>query len=139
MAYKSFFCLVLICVCISINTYGSDDRAHSSAVDASVLLADPDSVITNELAMLDTLIVATQQSLEQQKVLRDLITKYLDTQEAFLEDSENKELLYRTVKLAHRVSESIKENHLIHNFDAAFLSELNLLSQVAVKYGEPKP
>lgn len=131
---RFFFCLVLICVCISINIYGFEDRA-----DAPVRLADPASLITNELAMLDTLIVATQQSLEQQKVLRDLITKYLDTQEAFLEDSDNKELLYRTVKLAHRVSESIKENHLVHNFDGAFISELNLLSQVAVKYGEPKP
>lgn len=101
-------------------------------------LMNSKQLIANELSILDNLIASTQRSLEKQKELRELIVKYQDAQRACLKNSNDEALLYAMVKAAHRTLEAIKENHLMDNFDPEFLSELNLLSQIAVKCGIPK-
>lgn len=100
---------------------------------------DPNALIGNELSRLDTLIQATQQSLEGQKKLRERIIEYQKIQDAHLLHPENNEILFRMVKSAYRTLEVIQENHLIQTFDPDFINELTVLAQVATKRGIPKP
>lgn len=100
---------------------------------------DPTAATAKDLVMLDHLIEATQQSLENQKMLRQQIKEYQKLQFQYLNNSQDNELLYRMVKAAYTISENIKENHLSHAFSPEFMSEINLFSQVASKRGIPKP
>lgn len=102
-------------------------------------IKDPAALIGNELARLDTLIDATQQSLDSQKKLRERIVEYKKIQDLYLKNSQDNEILFRMIKSAYRTLESIKEEHLTQTFDPDFISELTLLSQIATKRGIPKP
>jgi len=101
--------------------------------------SDPAAFITHEISRLDTLIQATQQSLEDQKKLRERIVEYKKLQDAYVKAPDDNDLLFRIVKSAHRTLQAIKENHLIHVFDPEFIDELTVLSQPAQKRGIPKP
>lgn len=124
-----FFSLLSFCMCF---------YAHS-AVSGLSNIKDPSQLINNELRRLDTLIQATEQSLEGQKKLKELIIQYQNIQDQFLNDTQNNDLLFQLVKSAYRALQSINENHLIHTFDPEFISELTTLSQIATKRGIPKP
>lgn len=100
---------------------------------------DPTAMATHELAMLDDLISATQKSLEMQKELREQIKKYQEIQKEYAQNGDDNELLFRMVKHAQKIMGMINDNHLAQNFDPIFLSELNLFSEIASKYGTPKP
>lgn len=95
--------------------------------------------IDNEIARLDTLIQATERSLEGQNKLRKKIVEYKKTEEAYLKSPDNNDLLFAVVKSAHRTLEAIKESHLTQTFDPEFINELTVLSQAASKRGIPKP
>lgn len=96
-------------------------------------------VVSNELVMLDDLISATQQNLEIQLKLRELLQSYQQIQEQYLQKPDDNELLFQMVKHAHIIFEMIKENHLTQAFDPAFLGELTLVSKPVSKLGIPKP
>lgn len=100
---------------------------------------DPSALINNELARLDTLIQATQQSLEGQKQLRSSIEEYKKIQEQFFKQSDDNDILFSMVKSAHRTLKLIKDNHLTQSFDPEFIDELTVLAQAANKRGIPKP
>lgn len=100
---------------------------------------DPAALLGNELARLDMLIVATQQSLESQKKLREQIAEYQKIQEYYLKHTQDNEVLFRMIKSAYMTLNTIKENHLEQTFDPDFISELTIISQVAKKRGVPKP
>lgn len=102
-------------------------------------IKDPAELVKSEISRLDTLIAATAKSLEGQNKLRSYICEYQDIHEAYLRHPNDNEILYRMVKSAHKVLETIKQNHLIHTFDTDFLSELTVLSQFSNKKGIPKP
>lgn len=102
-------------------------------------IKDPTALIGNELARIDTLIQATQKSLENQKKLRERIVEYQKIQDLYLLYPDDNEILFRMVKSAYRTLEAIREYHLIQTFDPDFISELTILSQVATKRGIPKP
>ena len=148
MNFKFLNTLIAIILCANGTSYAAELNP-SITIETPVPLADPLNLtakddcsfglIQNEIIMLDNLIAATQKSLDKQKALKDLVAQYNRTQMDTLADTEDKELLLRTVKMAQRVLESIQENNLTHNFDSAFLSELTLLAQIGAKYGEPKP
>lgn len=111
---------------------------------ATVLASDspfiePKEVVANELARLDLLIQATQQSLEQQRKLRDMIADYQAIQTRYMDSPEDNELLYQLIKKAYGILEIIKAQHLEAAFEPEFLSELSLLSKPALKSGIPKP
>lgn len=103
---------------------------------AAIEHSDP---IANELQTLDRLINATQTSLEKQRELKSAIADYQKLQELYLKNDQDRELLFRMVKSAHKILNEIKENHLLHVFSPDFISELTLFSQVASKKGIPKP
>lgn len=102
-------------------------------------IKDPATLIHDELARLDTLIQATQQSLEGQKKLREKIVEYQKLQEEFAQNPKDNDVLLNMVKSAHRTLQAIKENHLTQTFDTDFIDELTVLSQPASKRGIPKP
>lgn len=112
-----------------------------SAETPSVLanIKDPAALIDNEIARLDSLILATRQSLEGQQKLREKIIEYKKIEEFYLKQPDDNEILFRLVKSAHRTLEAIKENHLLQTFDPEFIDELTVLSQAATKRGIPKP
>lgn len=132
------FCVLIFGITIS--CFGSPVQLDPVTSDLPPTISeDPTQIITNELAKLDSIIAATEKSLENQKLLRDRIQEYKKIQRLFLEHKEDREISYRMVKAAHRVLEIIKQNHLTHAFDPEFLSELALFSKIATKRGIPKP
>ena len=102
-------------------------------------IKDPATLIHDELARLDTLIQATQQSLEGQKKLREKIVEYEKLQEEFARNPKDNDVLLNMVKSAHRTLQAIKANNLTQTFDTDFIDELTVLSQPASKRGIPKP
>lgn len=93
----------------------------------------------SELLMLDTLIEATQNSLECQQALREQVKKFQEMQRLYLQRPNDKDLLLQVAKSAQRLLDSIQANYLTQAFEPEFLSELTLFSQVASKRGIPKP
>ena len=102
-------------------------------------IQDPAMIVNNELVRLDTLIQATEQTLEGEKKLRGMIVEYQKFHEQFLKKPEDNELLFKVVKSAHKTLETIKENHLTQTFDKEFIDELTVLAQPATKRGIPNP
>lgn len=115
--------------------------ASAPHISTSSLLPikDPSALVGNELSRLDSLIQATQQSLEGQKQLRDKIVEYQKIQESYSLHPKDNEILFRMIKSAYGTLHTIQENHLEHAFDPEFISELKVLAQVASKRGVPKP
>lgn len=111
--------------------------AAGNAAESPII--EPKEVVANEIARLDLLIEATQQSLEQQRKLRDMIVDYQKVQSRYLDSPEDNELLYQLIKKAYAILEIIKAQHLEAAFEPEFLSELSLLSKPALKSGIPKP
>lgn len=100
---------------------------------------DPCAMIGIELGRLDTLITATDQSLEVQKKLRNEIVEYQRNQEKFLLSPNDNDLLVKMARSAFRTLELIQESHLEQTFDPDFINELKVLSKVVAKRGIPKP
>lgn len=98
-----------------------------------------EAVVAGELAMLDNLIEVTRLNLETQKKLREQIQEYQQMLALYLKNEQDKELLFKLVRVASSVSNAVKENHLSQIFDQEFLSELNVFAQIGNKRGIPKP
>lgn len=96
------------------------------------------NLISQELAMLEEIIASTQETLKTEIRLRELIQQYQTLQEKVLKDEDNYELLYQLAKKGSETLELIKANHMLHTFDPAFISELNIVSKPAMKRGIPK-
>ena len=95
--------------------------------------------LQGELKMLDDLIALTEESLKNEKRLREDVLEYKKDLELYLSHSSDKETVVKVAKTAHRVLERIKELHLIEAFDPDLISELTLFSQIALKKGIPRP
>lgn len=95
--------------------------------------------IDQELGSLNHLIDATQTSLNDQKKLRLLMMDYQKAHERYLKDPDNKDTLLVLVQVAHRLFQSIKDNHLTQTFSQDFLNDLAVFSQIAQKRGIPRP
>jgi len=108
-----------------------------NAADSPII--EPKEVVANEIARLNLLIEATQESLEQQRRLRDMVVEYQKIQARYMQSSEDNELLYQLIKKAYAILETIKAQHLEAAFEPEFLSELSILSKPALKSGIPKP
>lgn len=102
-------------------------------------IKDPNALIGNEISRLDTLIQATETSLEAQKKLRTQILEYQKLQDQYLKNTKDNDLLMKLVKSAYRTLQTIKEQHLEQNFDSDFIDELRVISQPATKRGIPRP
>jgi hypothetical protein len=131
--------LVWFFLILPVMAFSLETPLNPSTSNIPPKVKDPAALIKNELAMLDNLIDVTKQNLENQKNLRQMIQQYMTIQEVYIKNPDDKEVLYRMVKVAHRTLDNIKQNHLTHLFDADFISELSLMSQIANKRSIPKP
>lgn len=102
-------------------------------------IAAPSDSAANELKMLDALIEVTQQNLEAQKQIKQLVAEYQKAQKKYLKNTEDKEQLIRTIKIAYKAHEAIRNNYLTQAFTPEFMSELSMFAQIASKRGIPKP
>lgn len=101
--------------------------------DDAVQITSPLSIIPSNLSSLDLLIQATQQQHEFQVALRDEIIAFEKVRDQYLQNPDDKELLFVVVKRANRVLEDIKMSKLTHLFDTEFLKELNVFAKFAKK------
>lgn len=135
---RHLFLHLIICVGLSL-PISAIDTSIKPVIPALPEIVEREDSIENEIKTLDNLIEISQKNLENQRALKSMIVDYKKIQEQFLRNDQDKELMFRMVRQAHRVLETIKENHLTHLFRKEFLSELTLFSQIAVKKGIPKP
>lgn len=126
-------------LCILYSSVLAFGTCMASADDIPAPIKDPAHLIPTELSRLDTLIQATDKSLQAQKQLRANIIEHQSLQEQFLKNPKDNDLLLKVVKSAHRTLQSIKENNLTQTFDSDFIDELTVLSQPASKRGVPRP
>lgn len=133
--FRIFVLIYSIHVSVILN---AEESIHPVTTDMPRIV-DPATLTTNELVTIDRLIEVTQRSVDKQKALRELIKEYQAAQALSIKDPDDTEKLYSLAKMAYRVSQCIKDNHLDHAFDPEFLSELNLFAKVAAKQGIPPP
>ncbi|CCB85381.1 putative uncharacterized protein [Parachlamydia acanthamoebae UV-7] len=93
----------------------------------------------NPLAQLDHVIKASEELSQQQKQLKELLTEYVRMQNEYIHNQQDREMLFRLVKVAYKAQTLIEETHLSHAFPPEFLKELSLFSQVGAKRGLPRP
>lgn len=102
-------------------------------------VSDASSDVTGEVQTLNEIIAMTKESLKAQEIIRNKTKAYHQLQIAYLNDPEDRELLFRMVKSSYKLLELINNNHLRHVFTPEFLHELEVFAQVAVKRGIPRP
>lgn len=127
---KSFFLSLLLSYNLNLMA------ATTSEIGAPI--KDPKMLVKNEILRLDTLIEATEKSLEAQRMLREKIYEYQALQENFIKTPNDNEILFKIIKSAYKILQIIQENHLTQNFDTDFIDELTLLSKPATKRNLPK-
>lgn len=87
--------------------------------------------INKSTEALENLIAVTRQNLQEQLALTDLILQYRKEQALFLENTDNKEQLFKAAKLAKSILVTIKDEQLLQVFDVDFVSELTLFAKFA--------
>lgn len=125
-----FFCLICGTV------YSNEANINPVTKNVPRITAAPSA--NSQLSQLDDLIVATQRSIDQLKILRDLISNFQETQKAYLNSSDDVDLLIKMIKIAKRAQDIIIENHLSYAFDTEFLNEINVFAQMGNKRAIPK-
>ena len=91
----------------------------------------------DELSRIDSLISATEQSLERQKKLRALIADYRKIEKSCLENPKNPDLLFKLAKAGKMVHDGVQEAYLADYFQPEFVKELQKLKVIADKKSIP--
>ncbi len=94
---------------------------------------------TPELEVIDSLILSTKTSLALQEKIRIQLIEYQKINKAFIQNPNDTDSLFRTIKSADLLFHNIQDAHLSQNFSPEFLNELTLFSQIASKKGTFKP
>lgn len=94
---------------------------------------------SKEIAIVDSLIACAQNNVTQLISLREKIVDYQTQEALYMQNPQNTEALYKMIKNARVILENLQESRLSMLFDAAFLSELTIVSKPATKLGIPKP
>jgi hypothetical protein len=132
------FLFIFSCLLITIEGFANSALINPTTPDLPPQILQKESGLT-ELARLDHLIEATTKSLDNQRKLREILIEYKQVEKLYLKNPEDKNLLFRFIKMAYQLLNSIKDNHLEHTFSPEFINELTLLSQIANKKGTSKP
>lgn len=132
---NTLFSFAIVMLCLSSSLFGIDNSTMPDLPGVK----DPSALLDNQIVLLDHLTQMTKQSLDQQIDLREQIIQYKHIQEAYLKDTQDNELLFQLIKSGYKVLHSIKESHLVQNFDPDFINELTLFYNIATKRGIPKP
>jgi hypothetical protein len=93
---------------------------------------------SEEVAIINSLIVSTKKSIAIQEKIREEIIHYQKINKAFLQDPNNPELLFQMLTSAGSLFKSLQSSHLLENFPPDFISELKLFAKIDSK-GNEKP
>src|SRR5205085_4440035 len=82
----------------------------------------------DEIARLDQLITATEENLQKEKALREILVKYKQIEMLAIKNPDDVDNLLKLVSLAKKARESIVDLALEDYFSPQFLEELKKLS-----------
>lgn len=103
------------------------------------LEASPPTLKETPFEELEVLISSTEKLVEKQKSLLKQLQEYLTLHDAYLQDTENRELLLRTAKKAQQALDQIKAERLSYLFSTNFISEMTLFAKLAGRPSIPLP
>ncbi len=92
-----------------------------------------------ESKVVDHLIEATLQKLDQQKDLKNLMLLFRAQEERFFRGDQSKEHAAKMVNSARQILDIIRKTHLEHLFSSEYLEELALFSSIAGKTAPARP
>ena len=101
-------------------------------------ISDASSDVDHELSELNALITVTEEMLTAEKKVRFQVEEYSRLRQLYLRDGDDRELLFRIIKAAYTLRETIHHHHLDHAFSKSFIEELDLFAQVANKRSLPR-
>lgn len=96
-------------------------------------------MISNQLIKIDEWLEASKQNVRALTQIKASVERYQHLQARYMQNPENNEALYQMIKEAHSLLEAIKTMQLTPLFEAAFISELTVVSKPVAKLGIPKP
>lgn len=129
MFFRSIYFVLLFL--LPLNLFGQGQAAPSAAIK------DPKEIINVQLNSLDHLIKMTALTLHKMEEFRQNIAEYQTVQNQYLENTQDRKLLFRMTKLAYTLQDEIKKAEMTHAFDTEFMSELNLLARIYKKKSKP--
>lgn len=97
------------------------------------------SEIDASLNTLNHIVAGTERTLAAQRDIQQQLSRYRQLKSEYLQDPQNRSLVIRLVKAAHKLNESIKAQYLNDALDGEFLRELTFFSKIAAKKSLPKP
>jgi hypothetical protein len=113
--------------------------AHGAYGDQDVGGTASSQLISNQLVKIDEWLEAAKQNVRALSQIKASVEKYQHLQARYMQNPDNNEALYQMIKEAHSLLEAIKTMQLTPLFDAAFISELTVVSKPVAKLGIPKP
>jgi len=93
----------------------------------------------DEVSALNHLIGTTEQRLVEQKQLKELMIKFKEQKDQFIEGKASKKDAYQMVKTASEVLRIINDSHLQYLFSPLYLEELTVFSSIAGKNTPVRP
>lgn len=119
---------------------GFADPAHPVVIPQSSLLKTALPVTDeDELAVVDRLIQTTEDQLKIQQHLRDLMIRFKQLKESFVQGDQTKKNASAMVRTAREILEIITIQHLQFHFSKDYLDELTAFSSIAGKNGIRRP
>ena len=93
----------------------------------------------NEVETMDHLISVTEQHLNAQKKLRNLIAEFKKQKDRFFKGAQTKKHSFKMVKTASQILHLIHENYLQQLYSPEYLEELTMFSSIAEKNKPVRP
>ncbi len=116
------------------------DPVHPVVIPQSSLLKTALPVTDeDELAVIGRLIRTTEDQLKMQQHLKDLMIRFKQLKEAFVQGDQTKKNASVMVRTAREILDIIANQHLQFHFSKDYLDELTVFSSIAGKNGIKRP
>ncbi len=118
----------------------ADPAAHPVIVPHSSLLKTALAVTNeDELTVLNRLIQTTEGQLKAQQDLKDLMVRFKQLKESFVQGDQTKKNASAMVRTAREILDIITKQHIQFHFSKDYLDELTVFSSIAGKSGIKRP
>lgn len=119
---------------------GFADPAHPVVVPQSSLLKTALPVTDeDEVAVVERLIQTTEDQLKMQQHLKELMIRFKQLKESFVQGDQTKKNASAMVRTAREILDIITNQHLQFHFSKEYLDELTVFSSIAGKNGIKRP
>lgn len=119
---------------------GAAEPVHPVVVPQSSLLTTALPVADeDEVAAVERLIQATEDQLKMQQHLKDLMVRFKQLKESFIQGDQSKRNASAMVRTAREILDIISNQHLQFHFSKDYLDELTVFSSIAGKNGIKRP